>query len=273
MKLPLLLLSIGLFLVSCEEDDHRTGFTTVSGIISETDGIQTITIDIGQKATSDFVINYQVGGSASLDGDYKILTPTNLSMTLSPFTVQVNKGESKTTLSIQPIDDTHVESGDETVYIFITGSSNNHLNSSIRNVQYSLKITDNDLAPTNGLQVDLSWNLGDGVSIMVANFDLYLARNVKFNNSGQLTSFDVVEEPQSKELLGFENFVINDEISDETYYVIIRFVEGSLDADVFLEMSQGSQHGSASGHVSTNYVGRDVYYGPISKSGNNFSFR
>jgi len=121
--------------------------------------------------------------------------------------------------------------------------------------------------------VDLSWNLGDGVSIMVANFDLYLARNVKFNNSGQLTSFDVVEEPQSKELLGFENFVINDEISDETYYVIIRFVEGSLDADVFLELSQGSQHGSASGHVSTNYVGRDVYYGPISKSGNNFSFR
>jgi len=108
MKLPLLLLSIGLFLASCEEDDHRTGFTTVSGIISETDGIQTITIDIGEKATSDFVINYEVGGSASLDGDYKILTPTNLSMTLSPFTVQVNKGESKATLSIQPIDDTHV---------------------------------------------------------------------------------------------------------------------------------------------------------------------
>ena len=143
MKLPLLLMSIGLFLASCE------------------------------KATSDFVINYQVGGSASLDGDYKILTPTNLSMTLSPFTLQVNKGESKAELSIQPIDDAHVESGDETVYIFITGSSSDHLNRSIRNAQYSLKIKDNDVAPTNGLQVDLSWNLGDGVSIMVANFDLY----------------------------------------------------------------------------------------------------
>ena len=88
-----------------------------------------------------------------------------------------------------------------------------------------------------------------------------------------LTSIDVVDKPQSNGLLGFENFVINDDISDETYYVIIRFVEGSLDANVFLEMSQGSQHGSASGRVSRNYVGRDVYYGPISKTGNNFSFR
>jgi hypothetical protein len=61
-------------------------------------------------------------------------------------------------------------------------------------------------------------------------------------------------------------------ITDEIYYVIINFVEGTSGAEVFLHMSHGSQYGTASGHVNTNHIGKSVYYGPILKNGNTFSF-
>ena len=61
-------------------------------------------------------------------------------------------------------------------------------------------------------------------------------------------------------------------ITDEIYYVIINFVDGTSGAEIFLHMSHGSQYGTASGRVNTNHIGKSVYYGPISKNGNTFNF-
>jgi hypothetical protein len=109
-----------------------------------------------------------VGGSAFLNGDYKILTP--ISLTSSTFAAQVKSGQSTATLSVELIDDIHVEPENETIYFLITGSSDTNLNGALKNVQYVLEVEDNDTAPTDGLQVDLSWNTGDGVSVNTANF-------------------------------------------------------------------------------------------------------
>ena len=271
MKFPLYFLILSLFFVACEEDDDHYGFTTSSGTVNEGDGVKTITIDLGRTVTSGTMINYIVGGTAFLNGDYKILTP--ISLTSSTFVAQVKSGQSTATLSVELIDDTHVEPNNETIYFLITGSSDTDLNSALKNVQYVLEVEDNDPAPTDGLQVDLSWNTGDGVSVNTANFDLYLAKNVQMSSNGQMTEYELVESPKSTNANGFESFILPGDISDEVYYVIINFVEGSSGADVFLHMSHGSQFGNASGHVNTNYVGKNVYYGPISKNGNTFSFR
>lgn len=270
MKFLHYLLLLSFFLVACEDKDDRYGFTTPSGVASEGEGIKTITIDLGRKVTSGATISYLVGGSAFLNGDYEILNPGSINS--STLVAQVKSGESKAVLSIELIDDNHVEQETESIYFFITGSSDADLNGSLKNNQYVLEIEDNDVAPTEGLQVDLSWNTGDGVSINTANFDLYLARNVKLSATGQLSDFEVIDSPKSVNATGFESFIMGQNITDEIYYVIINFIDGTSGAEIFLHMSHGSQYGTASGRVNTNHVGKSVYYGPISKKGNTFKF-
>jgi hypothetical protein len=271
MKFLPYFLPLSIFLVACEDNEDSYGFTTPSGTVKEGDGVVNITIDLGRTVTSGTTLNYLVSGSAFLNGDYEIRNPG--SITASTFVVQVKSGESKVTLSIELIDDNHVEDENESIYFLITGSSDTDLNGSLKNNQYVLEIEDNDTAPTNGLQVDLSWNTGEGISVNTANFDLYLAKNVELGNNGQLLEFELMDSPKSTNTSGFESIVLPQDITDEVYYVIIKFVEGTSAADVFLHVSQGSQQGTASGHVNTNYIGKSVYYGPISKNGNTFSFR
>ena len=270
MKFLHYLLPLSFFLVACEDNDDRYGFTTSSGVANEGDGTKTITIDLGQKVTSGTTINYLVGGSAFLNGDYQILNPGSVNS--STLVAQVKSGESKVILSIELIDDNHVEQETESIYFFITGSSDTDLNGFLKNNQYVLEIEDNDVAPTEGLQVDLSWNTGDGVSINSANFDLFLARNVELGATGQLLDFEAIDSPKSANATGFESFIMDQDITDEIYYVVINFVEGTSGAEVFLHMSHGSQYGTASGHVNTSHLGKSVYYGPISKKGNTFNF-
>jgi len=271
MKCAVYFLFLSLFITGCDDNDDRYGFTTPSAVANEGDGTITITIDLGRSVTDGTTINYIVGGSAFLNGDYEIHTPASL--TSSTFVAPVRSGESTAKISIGLIDDTHVEKEREAIYFLITGSSNSDLNRSLKNVQYILEVEDNDTAPTTGLQVDLSWNTGDGVSINTADFDLFLARNVELSNNNQLTEYELVDSVSSTNRKGFESFILPDDIRDEEYYVIINFVEGSTSAELFLHLSQGSEYGTASGFVSTNYIGKNVYYGPISKIGNTFSFR
>ncbi|HMG91145.1 MAG TPA: hypothetical protein VK589_13860 [Chryseolinea sp.] len=270
MKFLPYFLSLSIFLVACEDTEDRFGFSTPSDMAKEGDGIKSITIDLGRSVTSGTTISYLVSGSVFLGGDYEIRNPGSVSS--STFVAQVKSGESKATLSIELIDDDHVEQENESIYFQITGSSDTDLNESLKNNQYVLEIEDNDTAPTNGLQVDLSWKTGEGKSISTANFDLYLAKNVELATNGQLLEFELFDNPKSTNTTGFESIVLPQDITDEVYYVIINFVEGTSPADVFLHMSQGSQHGTASGHVNTDYIGKSVYYGPISKNGNTFSF-
>ena len=269
MKFAAYYIFLSFFLAACDETDSRNGFTSPSGVANEGDGVKTITIDLGRTVPSGTSIYYMVGGSAFLNGDYEILTPASL--TSSTFAVQVKTGEYTASIPIELIDDTHVEQERESIYFFITGSSDSDLNGSLKNVQYILEVEDNDTAPTAGLQVDLSWNTGDGVSINTANFDLYLARNVQLSNN-QLTDFELVDSIGSANPSGFESFILPQDITDEVYYVIISFVEGSTNAQLFLHLSQGSEYGTASGRVNTSFVGKNLYFGPISKNGNTFSF-
>jgi len=258
------------FVLACEEEETPVGFELTSGVAAEGDGVQKISIHLGKVATSSITITYVVGGTASLDGDYKLISNTNYS--LSSMSLVVKEGESNGSLTFELIDDSHLEPRNETIYFEITGISDVELNAALQHRQFSFEIQDNDTSPADGMQVDLSWNVGEGISINAANFDLYLARQVVISNN-EMVDFELVQQMSSTNPAGFESFVVNRETADEVYYIIIRFVAGTMNSDVFLHMSQGVNYGFASGKVSTNSVGKDLYYGPITKNGNNFRFR
>ncbi len=272
MKTPAsyFLLSCLLLAVACEEEETNIGFELSSGVGQEQDGTREILINLGKKSTSSIIINYVVGGSASLDGDYKILSNTNYS--LSSMALVVREGESAGVFSFEIIDDTQPEPGNEFIYVEITNISDPELNALLRHKQFTFEITDNDSPPFDGMQVDLTWSVGEGISINAANFDLYLARQVEVNNN-EITGFELVDHLSSINPTGFESMVIDKDIDDERYYLIIQFVEGSKDAEVYLHLSQGTNYGFASGRVTTGSVGNNLYYGPITKSGNSFTFR
>lgn len=256
--------------MACEDDESGVGFEIASGFGQEHDGTQQIRIDLGKKVTSSVTISYIVGGSASLDGDYKILSNTNFS--LSSMAMLVREGESTGVFSFQLIDDSQPEPRSEFIYIEITGISDPELNATLKNKQYTFEIEDNDMPPTDGLQVDLNWSVGEGVSINAANFDLYLANDVQISN-GEVTGFNLADPSTSVNPTGFESLLISRETEDKNYYIIIRFVEGSMDSQLVLQLSHGSNYGFASGRVPASSAGRDLYYGPITKIGSNFVFR
>lgn len=263
--------------LGCEEETDDLGFVTDGGTAGEGSGKQSLIIDLGSKLTSDVTIQYHVGGSASLNGDYSLLSSNifyfSTDATDPEYSLVAKAGQSTVALEFEITDDDFIETRDESVYFQITGASDANLFSKFKHVQYEFRISDNDTAPTNGLQVDLSWSLGNGVSIYSANFDLHLARNVVLDSEGNMTSFDLIETPSSTHAKGFESFIIAQEMENEEYYLLIRYVEGSSEANVFLTLSQGNNSGNAAGRVSTDFLGKDVYYGPISKQGNSFQYR
>lgn len=259
-----------LLVTACEDLEDNVGFESSSGFGQEQDGTQQILINLGKTATSSIIINYIVGGSASLDGDYKILSNTNYS--LSTMALVVKEGESTGVFSFALIDDLLPEPGKEVIYVEITNISDPELNSTLQHKQFTFEIQDNDSPPADGLQADLTWSVGEGISINAVNFDLYVARHVQITNN-EVTDFELVDQLSSTNPSGFESIFLNKETDDEKYYLIIRFVEGTMNAEVYLQLSQGNSYGFASGRVASSSLGNDLYYGPITKNGNTFTFR
>ena len=235
-------LLISLPLIGCEEDELGVGFEVASGFGQESDGTQQISINLGKKVTSSITISYIV------------------------------EGESRGVFSFQLIDDGQPEPRNEFIYVEITGISDPELNATLKNTRYSFEIEDNDTPPSEGLQVDLTWSVGEGVSINAANFDLYVGNQVQLSN-GEVTAVQFVEQSTSANPTGFESTIIAKETDDQSYYIIIRYVEGTMDAELYLNLSQGSNYGFATGRVTTGSIGHDLYYGPITKTGNHFVYR
>lgn len=257
---------------SCQDDDEITGFTITQSSAAEGAGQQSITINLGQTTSTETKLYFLTGGSAGLDGDFTLLTTSSFYSTASSSSITIPAGESTATLNFNIIDDTQVEPRDETILFQITGSSDTDLDGSLKNTVLEFRITDNDTAPVSGMQVDMSWHFEESLSINAANFDLYLGKNVVFDENDAVVSFEEVANVISANARGYENFIIGSDLPDDEYYIIIRYVSGSSDTYVNLNFSQGTRFGTASGWISIESIGNDIYYGPITKSGNSFSF-
>lgn len=263
---------------ACDDNETSTvGFTTATGSGEESDSVYTIKINLGRTVSTATTVTYAVGGSAGLDGDYTFSTtdPGDISTTppleSSNFTLTVNPGASSATISFRLIDDKLVEPTREVIYFQITAISDTDIANAANSIQYTFEITDNDVPPTNALQADLSWTLGDGISINQVNFDLLLANHVTLDENDAVTGATLIDSVYSIHDTGPETFKLFSSLPDDEYYIMIRYTTGSSDAQLTLILSEDNTYSRARGVVTSDYAGKMVYYGPIQKSGDTYS--
>ncbi|MBL0742250.1 hypothetical protein [Chryseolinea lacunae] len=258
------LLMAALVLVSCDENDATkpAGFDASSSTGDESGGTQTATLSLGKAAASDVVLTFNVKGTAALGGDYTLLTP-------SPITIKA--GASTASIEFKLIDDSIIESADKKITFSIATITGYTVDASADRNSYTYTITDNDEIPASGMQVDLTWDLGEGVDIDTADLDLYLVYNVVVNGN-EVTSMDVNEDTYSANESGFESFVIDPGLKDTEYYVVAVYRSG----DVAVPFTLGFSHNTtgsnnSAGSFTASEVGTALFYGPIQKSGDTFS--
>jgi hypothetical protein len=267
-----------LILGSCSEDENPTiGFTTTSGSGTEGDGTQNLIITFGKKLASSTTVTLKTYGTAALDGDYSFTSSSPGSISNLPpednssLTFTAQAGTTSLTIPFKIIDDKLVEPRRDVVQFQIASISNSDISKNLTQDVYTFEIIDNDTPPTQGLQVDLSWDLGDGVSINDANFDIYLANNVTFDSQGLVSSAQAVSDVSSSNTTGFESYIIPSTLADGIYYVIIKYAAGSNDAGLELILSRNQSYSRATGYVTASYTGKQIAYGPIRKTGDSYT--
>lgn len=267
----ILAIVFSLLALSCEEEPEYGGFVENNARTSEGGGSQSMLIDLGATTTTSTVITFQVGGNAALDGDYYITSITNYYS--NALTVTVPAGESTAEITFDVIDDEQVEPANELIYFEITSISDAAIAENFKRTSFVYEIEDNDEAPVSGLQIDLAWDLGDGVRVNNSNFDLYLANNITTDTDGVVKDFQPVTGEESVNESGFETIMIDNALPDQQYYVVIKYSSGENPATLTLQLSSGQIHRGATGRVTAAAIGTYLYYGPITKTGTAFTFR
>lgn len=245
--------------VSCSDDDDETSavqFSSSTSTVNEGDGTVEIQISATSAPDSDVEISFEVSGSAYLNGDYSIETE-------SPIILEA--GTQTATIVLKLIDEHIIESSDDELTLTLTAVGANALLSSSQ-VEHTVNITDNDETPSDKLQIDLTWDLGEGKDIDDADFDLYLARNVVIEDN-VVTDADI--SASSENSLGFETLWLTADDEDNEYYVVVAYNEGNVDAEYTLNLNGGNgyDNDSSTETFSADEVGGAYFYGPFTKSG------
>jgi hypothetical protein len=193
-----------------------------------------------------------------LNGDFKLLTP-------SPLTI--SSGSQSAAIEIEIIDESIIESSEE-IIIKLTASDNGLVLSETGN-QFYVTVTDNDEAPDDGIQVDLTWQSETAPDIDEYDLDLFIANNVVITDD-QVESFDIYS--RSENDTGFESVWIDADAPDGEYYIVAQYTSGDGDIAFLLEMNGSDfSHDTIDGDFTNDDVGSAVFFGPLTKEGNTFS--
>src|SRR6266498_2128651 len=244
-----------LLLGSCKKSANSTtpavSISDTSQTINESDGTVNITVALSEAPVSDVQLNYELTGTAILNGDYEVDSTDHLT---------VPAGSTSASLEFTIFDDAVVES-DKTIHVKFTFEAN----VTFTNTEATIIINDNDVSEaTNGLQTDLTWDAGS-----LVNLELYTANNVVIN-SDTIDSFDLVDGSENEK--GFESLLINNNDPDDDYYLVVYYNTGSRTVN-FTLTSNGPDVSDAitDDTFEASDTGAAVFYGPITKSGSSYS--
>lgn len=262
--------AIGLLDAGCSDDDSDDDslpviqFSSSESTVNEDDGTVEIEVSSTKALTSDVEISFEVSGSAYLDGDYSIETP-------SPITLEA--GSQTATIVLKIIDESIIETSDDELTIELTSvDANAQLSETDDDLEHELTIEDNDTAADDELQIDLTWDVGDDdESIDDVNLDLYFATNVVIEDD-VVTSYDLYS--WSDNTQGFETLRLTQDDEDTEYYIVVNYESGSKDVDFTLNFNGlGLVDESTGNTLTTEYSGSAVFLTtPIIKSGSSISF-
>lgn len=245
------------------DDDDNSGTLTLDATeqtVDENDGTQRISISLGKTVTASTQLYFELSGTASLNGDYKVVTS-------SPVTIAA--GASTATISIQVIDEAIIEAT-ESVIVTLTATGNGiELSSDTTKNIFILTINDNDAAPTNDdVQIDLTWGSGGADDIDDEDLNLYIVNNVEITDD-TITDFDMYDGSENES--GFESLVLPADAPDGDYYIVVAYNQGNSSVDYKVNLNgAGYSNDSATGTFSSDDAGYAVFYGPLSKSGTSY---
>ena len=226
----ILLVGLSLLTFSCHKETEQrgtVGFTTTASSGDESVGEQSITISLGETVSTATTIQFTVGGTASLNGDYSLETT-------SPITVAA--GQSEFTFKFKVIDDAIIEFSPDDYITFTITSVSNYTLKSTDNVTYTYTIKDNDSTPTTGLQADLTWNLGDGVDINEVDMDLVILKDVTLDSNGDGGIYSATQ-INTNVTSGFESYVLSASLANGDYYIVVYYNTGTVQVPILLGLS------------------------------------
>jgi hypothetical protein len=242
----------------CKDDDNN-GPATVSlsssgGTVTESQGTVYVTVNLSKSVSTNTEIYYELGGTASLDGDYRVKTPSPIS---------IAAGSATGTIQFEIIDESIIESTDEKIELTLKSTgANTTLNSS--KSTYELVVQDNDVSDGD-LHIDLTWNLGEGKDIDDVNLDLYLATNVTISDN---TVTDATLYKSSKNSTGFETLKLQGSEPDDEYYIVVAYTSGNKDVSFTLNLNGfGYTNEATNDSFKSSESGYAAFYGPLKKSG------
>jgi hypothetical protein len=256
----LLPVSIMLLTTSCESDNSsKDAFVKFSekGIeVDESYGTIAIPVELSEELANNSIIDFEFGGTAFLDGDFSVVTS-------SPITIA--KGELSANILIRVLDERLIENTADTIEVTLIAASGATLSNKENELVYSLVVEDNDASPSEDLQIDLSWDLGNN-SVNDVNLDLYLVYDVviegnTITDQGEMARY-------SANSAGFESLQMLAQDPDREYYLVVNYSEGSSVLGYTLTINGfGYENELLQGDFDRSDAGYAVFWGPFSKTG------
>lgn len=266
MKNILYLLFI-LLLIACSDDDPgpvNLNFTTSASDAVESAGLQTITIQMSRAADQMILLDFTVDGNAALNGDYKMISS-------SPLDIPV--GSNSFDIEIELIDESIIETVDKTLTFNLTMASTGVLSTTTGDLSHTFTIFDNDVIPNNGLQFDLTWELGTGVDIDLVDLDLVLVSNIILDSMGQIITDSLqFYSDFGDNVSGFETVLLNNNAPDGEYSPVIFYIDGTSSVNFTITLNSNSISGDLSDSFTAPVaLGSGIIFPSVTKSGSSFS--
>ncbi len=222
-----------------------------------------IDVTLSSAQAQDVTVQYTWSGAAGtyLDGDFKFGTPGS---------IVIKAGETTGSIQLQIIDDTQIDA-DDVVTLTLSGTSSNAKPSAVATENaFALTITNNDVAPTDKLQVDLVWGTGT-TSIDVVNLDLFAQSGVTLSNN-QISSQGSTY-VSSQATSGFETLFIDPAATDQDYYLVVAYASGTTAVNYTMTLNGlGYSNSTATNTFAAADTGTATFFGPFSKSGSTFTY-
>lgn len=223
-----LVLLVGMLqLDSCKEDDLPppavVSFSRVKSSIAESQDTARIVLILDKAAPGDIVVNYSLGGSATLNEDYQ-----------ASGALTIPAGAIDGIISLRILNDENFEFDPEiadflgesvvtfaeSVVITLTGiTGNGRFSDTQEELVHTLAILEDD-SPAQSLVIELSWDVGNGTAGDV-DMDMYIFR-IDLEEAVLLTGSDQAGTE-------FEGIIITELAPDATYGLAFRYFEGTSD--------------------------------------------
>ena len=229
-----LLISSLIFIYSCGNDDGSpsivASFQATEGEGNEDVGTVSIEVVLSDESSENIEIPFTLGGSASLNGDYRVSS--------SPLIVPAGSTTASIELSI--VDDEVIESiaiqGQELVEVtskdVVVTLSSEDGNVSIDEVAdtFTYSIIDEDFVTVTGMKCDLVWSVQGTNDSDQINLDMFAIYDVVIED-GVVTDLTAYEDDEGTKSSGFETLEIATTAPDAEYYVFFQYTSGSGNAE------------------------------------------